>query len=320
MNKRRYLLLGILVVAVAVVARWSISSLREPAYKGRRLGLWLAGYSSDHSSPEVDEAVRQMGTNCLPLLLRWLSAKHLGWTNQLGLPLPLLDARLVEVRRAQATQAFEALGEEAWAAVPALIEIYQQNLSTAPGRAAARALSTIGPSATNAVPFLLGGATNADPGVRVVAVGTLSQIVSAPEQVVPVLICSLNDPDQEVRDMAAFALACYRKEAKPAIPALLEKLKDPYHQVRGNAIWALAEAHAPAALAVPALTTALQDPQGFVRARAAQALGTFGAEAMPARKALIQLLSDPDQGVRDHVTQSLRSIDIDPEAAAREGL
>ena len=34
---------------------------------------------------------------------------------------------------------------------------------------------------------------------------------------------------------------------------------------------------------------------------------------------MIQLLSDPDKGVRDHVTQSLRSIGIDPEAAAKEG-
>jgi HEAT repeat protein len=267
----------------------------------------------------VDEAVRQMGTNCLPLLLRWLGARPRGWTNQLALPLSLVDGRVVEVRRAQATRAFEALGEEAWPAVPALIEIYQQNLSTAPGRAAARALTTTGPSATNAVPFLLRWATNADPAVRVVAVGTLSQIHSAPEQVVPVLIGALDDPDQEVRNMAAFALVRYRKEAKPAIPALLGKLKDPYWQVRGNAIWALVEAQAPAALAVPALTTALQDPIGFVRARAAQALGTFGADAMPARKALIRLLSDPDKVVRDHVTQSLRSLGIAPEAAAKEG-
>ena len=318
MNKRRYLLLGLLFLVIALAVKWSISCLYEPVYKGQRLGLWLKGYSSGHSL-EADEAVRQMGTNCLPLLLRRLGARPRGWTNQFALPLPLFDARVVEARRAQAAQAFEVLGEGAWPAVPALIEIYQQNLATAPGRAAARALCATGAPATNAVPFLLRGATNADPAARVVAVGTLSQIHSAPEQVVPVLIGALNDPDQEVRNMAAFTLACYRKEAKPAIPALLGKLKDPYWQVRGNAILALAEAQAPVALALPALTTALQDPHGFVRARAAQALGTFGADAIPARKAMIQLLSDPDKGVRDHVTQSLRSIGIDPEAAAKEG-
>lgn len=316
MKKRRYLLFGVVFVAIGLAVMWSISSLREPVHKGRRLGLWLSDYSPDRSTSEVDDAVRQMGTNCLPLLLQWLGAKPRGWTNQFRVRLPVMDGRLVEVRRAQAIQAFEALGEDAWPAVPALLEIYQQNLATAQGLGAARALSSIGPSATNAVPFLFRAGMNADPAVRVVAVGTLSQIHSAAHDAVPFLIGCLNDQDREVRHMAAFALGTYGKQAAAAIPALLEKLNDPYEQVRGNAISALVHAHAPAALAVPAFTAALTDPHSFVRTRAAQALADSGTEAMPAREALLRLRNDPDPGVRDNATKALRSMGIDPEAAA----
>ena len=299
----------LLFVALAATLSWLMFSLREPAYKGRRLRFWLSNYSWEHSSPEVDEAVHEMGTNCLPLLVDWLGAKGPAWTNRLGLRLFMFDPGRTELRRAQAAKAFAALGEEAWPAVPMLVELYQRNPSNAPGHAAVRALSEIGSSATNAVPFLLLGATNADPGVRVAAVGALSQIRYDPKQVVPALISCLKDPDKEVRDFAAFALACYGKEAGPAIPALLEALKDSYHQVRGNSIWALSEARVTADLGVPAFTMALADPNGFVRSRAAQALGKFGTNATPAREALTQLLGDSDQGARENAAKSLKTID-----------
>jgi hypothetical protein len=317
MNKRWLLPLAILLVAIVAVAGWLVYSLREPTYKGQRLGVWLKGYSSDGPTEQVDEAVCQMGTNCLPILLRGLRASAPGWTARL--PLFSRYYKFVVVRRAQALKAFEALGSEAKGAVPALIEIYQENISAQSAGAAARALAAIGPAASNAVPCLAQGATNSAPAVRAVAVGALGQIRSAPNQVVPVLIGSLNDSDPEVRHFATFWLgAGYANDAGPAIPALLQKLKDPYYQVRGNAASALAAAHAQPELAVPALITALEDPNPFVRLRAACALKSFGANAEPARDALIHLLRDSDQEVRDNAAQSLKA--IAPEAAATNGL
>jgi HEAT repeat protein len=320
MKRRRHLLAGtVFFLAVVLLIRWSISAVREPVYKGQRLGLWLSRYSSGHSTSEVDDAVREMGTNCIPLLLRWLSARPRGWTNQLGLRLPVLDGERIETRREQAVQAFDALGEEAWMAVPALIDIFQQSHATTVERAAARALSAIGPSATNAVPCLLRGTTNVNLAVRSISVSTLSQIRSSPQEVVPVLIRCLNDADQETRNMATFALACYGKDASSAVPALLEKLKDPYDQVRGNAIWALAEAHAAAALAVPALTAALEDPKPFVRGRAARLLRVFGPDALSAGQALEKVLGgDADQDVRNEAQETLRLLSLESAGAGRE--
>jgi vesicle coat complex subunit len=323
MNKRWLLPLGILLIAMVALVWWITYSLREPTYKGQRLGLWLKGYPSDESytsaapTEQIDEAVRQMGTNCLPILLRGLRANAPGWTA--GLPLLGRYYRFVEARRAQALKGFQALGPEANGAVPALIEIYQQNISAPSACAAARALGAIGSSASNAVPSLVQGATNADPAVRVVAVSALGELRCEPDRVVPVLISSLKDPDQEVRHFAAFWLwAGYANDARPAIPALLEKLKDPYYQVRGDAASALGAAHAQSELVVPALITALEDPNPFVRSRAAAGLKSFGADAGPARDALIHLLRDNDQGVKDNAAQALRA--IDSEAAAGNGL
>jgi hypothetical protein len=51
---------------------WAALHSREPEYKGKRLSAWLDEYnkagSMDKTKP-ASEAIRAMGTNCLPFLL-----------------------------------------------------------------------------------------------------------------------------------------------------------------------------------------------------------------------------------------------------------
>ena len=53
----------------------------EPSYHGKPLAVWLRTYGSSRSSPqsrewrEADDAVRHIGTNCIPVLLRMIAAK-----------------------------------------------------------------------------------------------------------------------------------------------------------------------------------------------------------------------------------------------------
>jgi hypothetical protein len=56
---------ALLLVARAGATVWRVSSLWEPVYRGKRLSLWLERYPPDGDSPEVDEAVRRIGTNAL---------------------------------------------------------------------------------------------------------------------------------------------------------------------------------------------------------------------------------------------------------------
>src|SRR5260370_39701474 len=156
----------------------------------------------------------------------------------------------------RAEKGFKALEADASNAVPALIEIYEQNSAPSARRAAANALVEIGPSAKKAIPALIKSATSTDADVRAFGVYTLGRMALEPERVNPVLIRALHDPDREVRYNAAFglsALAFMGGDAKAAVPALMETLKDSYPTARAAAAMALGHIHAEPELVVPAL-------------------------------------------------------------------
>jgi hypothetical protein len=97
---------------------------REPQYNGIPLSKWLARYVDN--KPQSAEAIKHIGTNALPFLLRWIQFETPGWRtslNHLGARLPssvqktralhwLLDDGAQ--RRAElAVEAFWALGPKA---------------------------------------------------------------------------------------------------------------------------------------------------------------------------------------------------------------
>ena len=70
---------GVLAAALAVCLRSP-----EPEYRGRRLSQWVEGYnwSSDvarYTTKERQEAMRQMGTNAIPYLLKWIRYETPHW-------------------------------------------------------------------------------------------------------------------------------------------------------------------------------------------------------------------------------------------------
>src|SRR5436190_11030189 len=80
MRKRRvYVVLlaaGVLVVVGLLVC--GVFREREPEYGGKRLSEWVEVYViPERSVPpvrveEIDDAIRHVGTNALPYLLRWM--------------------------------------------------------------------------------------------------------------------------------------------------------------------------------------------------------------------------------------------------------
>jgi hypothetical protein len=145
MQKRVYIALAVLLVMLAGVIAWQVLHLREPIYQGKRLSSWLEAYKLYGvagvetwqvrvEQQEADEAVRRIGTNALPTLLRMLRAKDS------ALKVKLMDLaqkqRFIHINyipsdelNYRACSAFGVLRAKAQSAVPALIRIYEQNIS-----------------------------------------------------------------------------------------------------------------------------------------------------------------------------------------------
>jgi HEAT repeat protein len=243
MRKRVQIALVVLLAMLAGVIGWRILREREPSYQGRQLSSWLEAYGRVRQTTESEfrrktyEALKQIGTNAIPASLRMLRAKD-----------SALNVKLMELAKGQhfikfnytsaqelnqrAFWVFEVLGPKARSAVPALIEIANQNISRSSQHYAIDALGYLGedetgytnPSAKEAVPSLLGWATNEDWHVRSDAILALGRIGAEPDRVLPVLINALHDPNLQVQLFATICLGHFRRDAKNAVPALVEVL------------------------------------------------------------------------------------------------
>jgi HEAT repeat protein len=218
---RRYLLI-ILFVAVAGIVAWLL--LRpdpEPMYEGRPLSYWCYRYKR-HSSPDsklqkqTETAIRTIGTNAIPTLLHWLKASDSKFKLEimdLAQKQNLVHVNFSDnsIQRVEAANGFECLGPIGKSAVPALVEIYNDNLSNGDYY------------------FFLRGA----------AVQTLGYIHSMPEVSVPLLTKSLSDPIIGIRYASAISLGAFGNDAKPAVPELIKALSDSSFSVRDEAVSAL---------------------------------------------------------------------------------
>jgi HEAT repeat protein len=140
----------------------------------------------------------------------------------------------------EAALGFEILGPDAQQAVPALIELYEQNVSPHSQSATSRALNAIGPEAQRmAIPSFLRAAASSNPPVREVAVWALYGIDAQHQQVVPALVNALSDTNFVIRVVAARGLGHFGTNGQQSVPALVRLLNDPSSRVRPDATNAL---------------------------------------------------------------------------------
>jgi len=243
MTKRPWLGLAALlaVVMLGVMALW-FGPGAEPLYKGQPLHFWLQGYSptarlhSNDPGPgptrgEADDAMRAVGTNAIPDLLRMLVYRQ----PPLIPPLWAIGRRLHIVkgqpaapydRNLEAQTAFWKLGDTAAGAVPDLIRMYDAHPDPSSRASILFVFRWIGPKAKEAIPVLLRAMTNASEDVRLNAAGALGKIHADAARAVPALIIGLSDPSTMVRQNAILGLRQFGAEARPAVPALLQLLRD----------------------------------------------------------------------------------------------
>ncbi len=190
MRGNRKIALKAALILTGAVTAYGLLSSREPEYQGRNLRSWLAraetlwlrgaeaGPGCDQN--QVDQAVREIGTNALPVLVSMLESKdgaikqHLvAWSR--AFPHWPFHPTAAAQNQARALLGFKILGPLAGPAVPALTGL----LRSGEGQTAvlaARALTRIGPAATNAVPALVRNLTDPDIAVRSVATNALKHI------------------------------------------------------------------------------------------------------------------------------------------------
>jgi hypothetical protein len=265
MRKRLHVALAVILVMLVGVSAWQVLCLRErePVYQGKRLRVWLGEYDgwtprgAIEARNAAEAAIRQIGTNALPTLLSMLRKED---SPLVSLLIPVWDRHVARipclpvwvayptwyhhaaVLNRQASMGFEILRANAHSAVPALIKIYDQNISPSSRFYVSRALMVIGPDATRkAIPSFVSGTASPNARVRESAVMALAQVHDEPSMVVPALVKALSDTNAHVRSVAALGLEGIGRSggARQAVRALELLLDDPDGQVRHAAVEAL---------------------------------------------------------------------------------
>ncbi len=272
---------GLLVLCAWVAA----AADQEPSYNGRLLSEWLAdahagpGFSVVGAPDPPREAIRAIGTNAIPTLLKWISyepspSERSGET---GEDVPRWRWHTLSRKElADSTQsAFGFLGALARPAIPELTRLARTSSDPERAERCAVSLAGIGPEA---IPNLASLATNGPASIRYAGAFGLEYFSRKPEGV-------------------------------RTLPALIECLADTNTPVSGSAQRSLI--FMDPAVAVPALTIASQSASARTRLRAIQCLDTLEDENptnIPSITvtALRAALRDPEYEVRDNATHILR--------------
>jgi hypothetical protein len=275
-RKLLIVLAGVAVIIASVVALIP----REPKFQGRTLSEWIKE-SAPHKSPDPEttralEAVRHIGTNGLPWLIKWISATEPPtWkinltTANVRLPqwlrlrvLPrLLGLNSYHYHRRLALDGFLILGPQASPAVPDLLRkkdpwtlgalqsiglaTLEPTLGVLTNRANAPPLRVAAANwvgsidekidLTRAVPALAQCVRERDPSVDKESAKTLVKLGADPDLTVGFFANLLQHGDVVSRCEAAENLRLLRDKARAAVPALVSATKDPDWYVRRAAI------------------------------------------------------------------------------------
>jgi hypothetical protein len=230
-------------IAIVWLAAWKMFAPRQPSYNGKPLSYWLSRYENrilgkaDPTSmeqQEADIAVREIGTNAIPYLLKLAGRKDSALKQRLlslyrpqsFLKLPIHDAQFYHI---EASCGFAALHEKAKPAVPALIRLLKDE-DYQVREIAANDLGLIGPEAEEAIPALIPLLDEHNHGTPILeAMMALGGIHRRPEIVLPRLLEFLNGDrkDWNYQSPALDAVGRYQSDAKALAPVIITFLDDP---------------------------------------------------------------------------------------------
>jgi HEAT repeat protein len=289
----------VVLLGVCAVFLWPP---KEPSYQGKELSEWLGDLDDTvvrdwmgrfAKREQAGRAIRQMGTNVIPYLLRDLRREDTaGWRDKLVLlsrrqSLVRLNWKTAKEQKEQkklAASAFEALGPLGKGAIPELNQLLLRDHYYA-----AKALAGIG---RDGVPSLV-SALGREEGPYA-------------DTFLTALIDAIDSEKISRRDAAA------------ALPFALSKLTNTNVPVRGYAALLIGRIRLEPELCVPVLTKHLQDIPVDLQNTGldlyADILGSYGADARSAIPALIRAEASSDSMLRSAATNALSRIRASIEA------
>jgi hypothetical protein len=237
MTKRTKRILVLGLAAVVVGWWWAATREREPSYNGRSLSFWLAQYSGNGRSvvsyaeaAESEVAVKAIGTNALPFLVKWLRYEPGGmrrWRDQAATKLPtkIFYSRFVQEhviessadRQAQnAGSGFRILGPAAAPAIPDLISLTKIPNSDFAATRSIYALRQIGEPALPALAALISNSESRFKYLVIELVGEMSWDRTNLSEFRPLLITCCTDTNLHVRTAATNALDLIESNTVPS--------------------------------------------------------------------------------------------------------
>jgi hypothetical protein len=270
---------------------------REPRYNGRSLSEWLSLHAWRQRATEDGsaDAVRHIGTNALPFLIRWVDQFQPMSPRQRRL------SRMVVQRWGPETPGREFLMDL----------IIGRQLRA--GRAIS-AFEILGETARDAAPELERIATRRDTRSAIAAIDALSCLRRAGFHPLLSVISNTALP-LKIRDRAlasVIGLGSLGTNARPTAVLLIRCLDDP--QLATNAALTLGTLHLESDISVPALIECTRSTNATLRKIAVASLGEFGGNARAAVPQVTKLLDDPEVAVRREATSALEFITADTSA------
>lgn len=268
--KRRYLAIaagGIIVLLLVVVAA---SRNSEPRYKNHSLSYWLDRLAYTDTEDEAQEAIRAIGTNAYPFLIKRLLAKDTKLERFLHRKAPSIWWRnSTGAKYSQAAVAFGVLGSQMKPWVPELIQWLTNGVSGTDA-----ALAQLGETA---LPEVTSTLTNENWRLRAAAAGCLMIFQCDTHSTIPALAHALNDPNQDVAEAAAGSLA-FKHPDSEVLRSLVTNPDPSRNYLRLAAISCLGVRGTNSLAARDALLKAKESDDADVSASATWALGQIGGQ------------------------------------------
>jgi hypothetical protein len=207
---------GLLLLLIAAAGLALLASQpTEPKYNDKPLSFWIARYQSYIVYPhnhEAEDAILAIGTNAIPILLRWMTHDTPVWRKNLAdLERKYVHTGIFALRYRPehdlATQCLSILGTNALPALPALVKLIRQTDKPSTATLATFSLAHLGPQA---LPYLATALSSKNHIQRAAAVSSICQIYrhGAPTGACTVpLLTATADPDPLVRQLATNALS-----------------------------------------------------------------------------------------------------------------
>lgn len=225
----------------------------------------------------------------------------------------------IQLRKRKSRDAANQLAIGGPKVVPYVAQLFSEEHSD-PRFKAAAIFRHIGPRAAEAVPTLIDGINDADPGVRAQVICALARIGPKSFDAIPALVEQLSHESEDIRICAALAIGRIhrgRKADASVVNSVSALLEDPMPSVQTAGLISLISLGQKDKDTVPLLISGLRDRNAVLALLCTESLGFMGKKAEEAFPDLIDALDVQHPIIQIKVSHALYRIGYDPLALLR---